>query len=45
MSTPQTISTRIPDDILEQLPPPSLTGERSKFVLDAIKEKLERDKA
>lgn len=38
------ITIRLPADVLDQLPVASLTGERSKFILKAIKEKLERRK-
>jgi hypothetical protein len=37
------VTVRIPADLLAKLPPPSLTGERSAFILAAIREKLERD--
>ena len=38
-----TVTIRVPDDILARLPPASLTGERTAFILSAIKEKLERE--
>jgi metal-responsive CopG/Arc/MetJ family transcriptional regulator len=37
------ITIRIPSDLLAKLPPPSLTGERSAFILAAIREKLEKN--
>lgn len=37
------ITVRIPDDIMAKLPAPSLAGERSQFIIAAIKEKLDRD--
>ena len=37
------VTVRIPADVLAKLPPPSLTGERSQFILDAIREKLDRE--
>jgi metal-responsive CopG/Arc/MetJ family transcriptional regulator len=37
------ITIRIPADLLAKLPPPSLTGERSQFILEAIREKLQRE--
>lgn len=40
----QLISVRVPLDLLDQLPPAnSMTGERTNYVLDAIREKLKRE--
>lgn len=36
----KTITVRVPDDVYKQLPPASLTGKRSAFVIEAIREKL-----
>jgi len=43
MANSRTITIRVPPDVEKQLPPPSLTGERSQFIVNAIKEKLERE--
>lgn len=37
------VSVRLPQHILERLPPPSLEGHRAEFIRDAIEEKLDRE--
>lgn len=37
------ITVRLPPAVLDQLPEPSLTGERAMFIREAVEEKLERE--
>ena len=37
------ITIRMPDDLMKALPKPSLKGKRSAFIIQAIREKLERE--
>lgn len=37
------ISVRLPEEIVDKLPPASLSGERAKFIREAVKEKLTRE--
>ena len=39
----KTITIRVPDDLMKALPRPSLKGKRSAFIIQAIREKLERE--
>ena len=39
----QVITVRVPESILDRLPPPSLTGERAEFIRAAIEEKLAKE--
>ena len=41
----QVITVRVPESILDRLPPPSLTGERAEFIRAAIEEKLAKEPA
>jgi hypothetical protein len=36
------LTVRVPQGIVDRLPAPSLTGERAKFIRDAIEEKLNK---
>lgn len=37
------LSIRLPEEIVDKLPPASLTGERAQFIRDAVVEKVERE--
>lgn len=37
------LSIRLPEDLVDLLPPASLQGERAQYIRDAVKEKLERE--
>jgi hypothetical protein len=39
----QVITVRLSPDVLDRLPPPSLTGERADYIRKAVEEKLARD--
>lgn len=39
----EVLTVRLPAEVIERLPAPSLTGERAEFIRDAIKEKLDRE--
>jgi len=41
----QVITVRVPESILDRLPPPSLTGERAEFIRAAIEERLATEPA
>jgi len=43
MTKTKTIGIRLPEDLEAALPPASLTGERSKFIREAIEEKIKRE--
>lgn len=37
------LSIRLPEEMVDLLPPASLQGERAQYIRDAVKEKLERE--
>lgn len=39
----EVITVRVPRDILDRLPKPSLAGVRARWIRDAIREKLDRE--
>ena len=39
----EVLTVRLPAEVIERLPPPSLTGERAEFIRAAIKEKIAKE--
>lgn len=43
MAQLQALTIRLPDEMLKRLPPASLDGHRSKWIREAVQEKLDRE--